>query len=296
MRSQNINNKFISRSEITKIRAHLKDQALFDFDYTTITDLQLPWSTFNQATTVQLKHQSASVLRALRNTEQTFIIEVLDKKPLTSLVILMPEAGSTVNVFIRGEVSTGHALYFVGLPAHDATVGVYGTISCSGQPEMRIQYAHTSSGSAGYVGLGLDCTPQANVSLFARNHHAAKNTTGDITIKTIGQERSAAEILGWVTVAAGASNTNSFLHQDTLLLSPDSNIRTIPNLQIAHHDVKASHGATVGYVDPAALYYMSSRGITSDVATQMIANGFLKSLSTTVRNKTIAQLFKEAYV
>ena len=46
-----------------------------------------------------------------------------------------------------------------------------------------------------------------------------------------------------------------------LLLSPDAEIDTKPELEIFADDVKCSHGATVGELDAEQLFYLRSRGI-----------------------------------
>ena len=46
-----------------------------------------------------------------------------------------------------------------------------------------------------------------------------------------------------------------------LLLSPDAEIDTKPELEIFADDVKCSHGATVGELDADQLFYLRSRGI-----------------------------------
>ena len=55
-----------------------------------------------------------------------------------------------------------------------------------------------------------------------------------------------------------------------LLLSPDAEIDTKPELEIFADDVKCSHGATVGELDADQLFYLRSRGIPDAEARSML--------------------------
>ena len=50
---------------------------------------------------------------------------------------------------------------------------------------------------------------------------------------------------------------------------------TQPMLEIYADDVKCAHGATVGVLDEAALFYMRQRGISQEEARMLLKNAFL---------------------
>ena len=60
-----------------------------------------------------------------------------------------------------------------------------------------------------------------------------------------------------------------------LLLSPDAEIDSKPELEIFADDVKCSHGATVGELDAEQLFYLRSRGIPEAEARSMLVRAFL---------------------
>jgi Fe-S cluster assembly protein SufD len=61
-----------------------------------------------------------------------------------------------------------------------------------------------------------------------------------------------------------------------LLLGARAAIDTKPELEIFADDVKCSHGAAVGDLDEAALFYLLARGIPCDEARRMLIGGFLR--------------------
>ncbi len=58
-----------------------------------------------------------------------------------------------------------------------------------------------------------------------------------------------------------AQKTDSDQLSNNLLLSDSATIDTKPQLEIYADDVKCTHGATVGHLDPPIMFYFRSRGI-----------------------------------
>ena len=76
---------------------------------------------------------------------------------------------------------------------------------------------------------------------------------------------------GKILVDKAAQKTNAYQTNNNLLLSDDAEIDTKPELEIYADDVKCSHGATVGDLDPRALFYLRSRGIDREPTAQQPA-------------------------
>ena len=60
------------------------------------------------------------------------------------------------------------------------------------------------------------------------------------------------------------------------MLSDDAEINTKPELEIYNDDVACAHGATVGQLDEAAVFYLRSRGITRARAYALLLRGFVR--------------------
>ena len=86
--------------------------------------------------------------------------------------------------------------------------------------------------------------------------------------------RSQCVFNGKVIVAEGADGTDSSQSNHNLLLSDGAEIDTKPELEIYADDVKCAHGATVGQLDKAALFYLQSRGLDPEAARQMLTRAF----------------------
>lgn len=83
---------------------------------------------------------------------------------------------------------------------------------------------------------------------------------------------------GRIVVEKDAQKTDAALKNANLLLSRNAEVDTKPQLEIYADDVKASHGAAVGQIEPAELFYLRSRGIPESDARQMLCLGFAQEV------------------
>ncbi|HEX6101777.1 MAG TPA: Fe-S cluster assembly protein SufD [Alphaproteobacteria bacterium] len=80
---------------------------------------------------------------------------------------------------------------------------------------------------------------------------------------------------GRIVVEPGAQQTDGHQLNRTILLSDGAEIDSKPMLEIYADDVKCSHGATAGALDPDWLHYLRSRGIDETDARRLLVEGFL---------------------
>ncbi|HEU4601063.1 MAG TPA: SufD family Fe-S cluster assembly protein, partial [Steroidobacteraceae bacterium] len=64
---------------------------------------------------------------------------------------------------------------------------------------------------------------------------------------------------------------------------------TKPELEIYANDVKCSHGATTGQLDPASLFYLRSRGLSEADARAALIRAFAGSVLTSISNPTVRE-------
>jgi Fe-S cluster assembly protein SufD len=83
---------------------------------------------------------------------------------------------------------------------------------------------------------------------------------------------------GKAIVHEGADGTDADQANHNLLLSDKAEIDAKPELEIYTDDVKCSHGTTVGQLDETALFYLRSRGLDKQRATQVLTHAFAAGL------------------
>jgi Fe-S cluster assembly protein SufD len=83
---------------------------------------------------------------------------------------------------------------------------------------------------------------------------------------------------GLVVVRPGAQKTDAWQMNKNLLLSREALVHSTPQLEILADDVKCKHGSTTGQLDPAALFYLRSRGLDEAAARSLLTWAFASDL------------------
>ncbi|MEZ4455005.1 MAG: Fe-S cluster assembly protein SufD [Gemmatimonadales bacterium] len=92
--------------------------------------------------------------------------------------------------------------------------------------------------------------------------------------KGVLDERAHGVFNGKIFVKPEAQKTDAKQTNRALLLSDAARVDTKPQLEIFADDVKCTHGATVGYLDELAGFYLQSRGIPEAAAKRMLTYAF----------------------
>ena len=109
----------------------------------------------------------------------------------------------------------------------------------------------------------------------ARMIHLGKNTTSNIISKSIAQSGGNSTYRGKVRIKKGATGSSAMVKCDTLILDSISKSDTIPVNICENESSNIEHEATVSKISEDNLYYMMSRGISEERATELIVLGFL---------------------
>jgi Fe-S cluster assembly protein SufD len=117
--------------------------------------------------------------------------------------------------------------------------------------------------------------------------HAAPNCASRQTYKTVLSGRSRGVFQGKIHVHQIAQKTDGYQMNQALLLSPEAEIDSKPQLEIYADDVKCSHGATVGELDADHLFFLRSRGIPEAQAKAILVEAFLTEAVESVADETI---------
>jgi Fe-S cluster assembly protein SufD len=118
---------------------------------------------------------------------------------------------------------------------------------------------------------------EEKVSLHTMQIHEAPETTSDLLIKTVLSDHAVCLYDGGIRVEKKAQKTDAYQRNENLLLSEKAYVESKPSLEILANDVRCTHGATVGSVDPEQVWYLATRGISGTQSEHLIAAGFIQS-------------------
>jgi Fe-S cluster assembly protein SufD len=119
--------------------------------------------------------------------------------------------------------------------------------------------------------------------------HGAPNSESDQFYKGVLDGQSRAAFAGKIIVERDAQKTNAYQANNNLLLSPDAEIDTKPELEIFADDVKCSHGATAGELDERELFYLRSRGLDPTTARSLLTYAFVEEVLERFGNRSTAR-------
>ncbi|MGA3057947.1 MAG: Fe-S cluster assembly protein SufB [Candidatus Limnocylindrales bacterium] len=110
----------------------------------------------------------------------------------------------------------------------------------------------------------------------AKAIHLAPNTRSRIISKSISKDGGRTTYRGQLKVAPGATGVVASVRCDALLLDEGSRSDTYPYIDIQEDDTTMTHEATVGKISQDQVFYLMSRGLTENEATNLVVQGFLE--------------------
>lgn len=133
----------------------------------------------------------------------------------------------------------------------------------------------------------LLATGRAHLDTRLGVEHLARDTACELLWRGLAAGRARAVFHGGITIHPGADGSDANLSNKNLLLSADAEIDAQPVLVIHADEVKAAHGATVGQVDPTAVFYLRSRGLSEPEARRLLTAAFCRDALACVEDPSL---------
>ncbi len=127
-----------------------------------------------------------------------------------------------------------------------------------------------------------------NVTLI----HDAPDTYGRVIAKAALFDEARFTLRGMLEITPQAKGADSYLLAKGLLMSPEARAEIYPQLEIQTDEVKASHGSSIGRIDPRQLFYLQSRGISKEDAERIILSGFFRDVARELPRECAAKFFQ----
>ena len=157
------------------------------------------------------------------------------------------------------------------------------------------EVALAGQGARAQVNGVLFTAGRQHLAYFTRQDHIAPNTSSDLLYK--GGLKDKSRIVcgaGTIRVEKDAQRTDAYQKNDSLVLSETARADSIPGLEIEANDVRCTHGATAGQVDPDMIFYLRSRGIRRDEAIRLIVEGFFANVYDRITLEPVQETLRRA--
>ncbi len=113
--------------------------------------------------------------------------------------------------------------------------------------------------------------------------HAQPHCASHEYFNGILDDKSRGVFHGRILVREIAQKTDAKQTNKNLLLSDDAGADTKPQLEIYADDVKCTHGATIGQLNNESIFYLRSRGISTENARRMLIHAFAGEIIERIR-------------
>lgn len=215
--------------------------------------------------------------------------------PLPAPTRIAVEAGETVAHHLLQDAADG------AVAVHDYVVTIADGARCDfhllniGGKLGRVTFDVTlGKGSHFELGGAIIGTGDQVLEIVTRVTHAHPDATSGQTIRSVLAERATGSYLGSINVARDAQRTDAFQSIKAMLLDRTATANAKPELEIFADDVKCAHGATVGELDRAALFYMASRGMDPATARTLLLKAFVAGVFDAVGDERVKDRLEAA--
>lgn len=140
-------------------------------------------------------------------------------------------------------------------------------------------------------GMAIENNEQKVDNYTFINHQSGETSSKEL-FKYILDNNAKGGFLGRVLVQKDAQKIEAYQTNRNLCLTSSAHIQTKPQLEIYADDVKCSHGATVGQLDDAALFYLRSRGIAEKEAKLLLMSAFVGDVIEHIRIPSLKDRIK----
>ncbi len=170
-----------------------------------------------------------------------------------------------------------------------------GGLAGKGFIRSRLLQKNTGFRSAGlYAGMARQ---RHDIEMLAE--HYAEHSSSSLLYKAVLREQAHSIFDGKLEIKAGIKAVTSHQHNHNILMDPSARAESMPRLLVQAEEVSCEHGATVGGIDPEAIFYLLTRGLCERDARYLIIEGFLNEvihefpLSEEQRQKEVAEPLKK---
>ena len=123
--------------------------------------------------------------------------------------------------------------------------------------------------------------------------HKGKKTVSEMNADGILNDQAFKLFRGTIDFKNGSSGSKGDEKEDVLLMGDNVVNQTIPLILCAEEDVEGNHGASIGQLDEAMLFYLSSRGMSAENASKMIARARIDAVCQKIGDEELEKLVQD---
>ena len=120
--------------------------------------------------------------------------------------------------------------------------------------------------------------------------HHARNAKSDSLCRCVLGPNGKGRFAGKILIAPEGQGADARLRNDNLLLDESAHMETRPELEVYADEVQCAHGAATGALDEAALFYLRTRGMSTEQARSVLVRAFASRISEAIESAEAAEM------
>ncbi|MCC8138120.1 MAG: SufD family Fe-S cluster assembly protein [Clostridiales bacterium] len=156
---------------------------------------------------------------------------------------------------------------------------------------MRTELGAKKSSLESRTGYLLDNKEKLDMNYVAS--HTGEKTVSRMDVSGVLRGESQKLFRGTIDFRNGSVGAKGDEKEDVLLFSDHVINRTVPLILCEEEDVEGNHGATIGKLDEALLFYLSSRGISEEEIYEMMARARIDAVCNGIADEKTQELVQE---
>ena len=257
-------------------------------------DLTIASTVFPNVITVNKSNDSPVVVEYCNSADDPIL------ECNTNIIDIKANSSVTLNEFVR--LQAGQLNYVVYILRENCTLnlaratharggawGIFDSVFiCYPGSTLNIDVRNSGSHYSA-ENFYIDATKDVTVNVKGRNninkgndYHSevffetkSTNNSCDIDIRTVGNEHSTTSFVGTFLVDKESEGFSGNMFNKNIMLDSTANMRSRPQLDIKTKEIECAHGCTISNVDEASLYYLQTKGISSERAKKLLVESFL---------------------
>lgn len=131
-----------------------------------------------------------------------------------------------------------------------------------------------SDASLNLSGMAIE-DKNRKIDTYSVVNHTFPGCHTDELFKYVADDEAVATFSGLIKVMKGASKTEAFQSNRSIIGSDQARVYSKPTLEIYDDDVKCSHGSATGQLDQRQIFYMRTRGLSEEEARFLLKQAFM---------------------
>lgn len=210
------------------------------------------------------------------------LLEIIVKDNVNLELVVFNQNTKTSNLLIRLEKNASLKIYNIIISSIDTSL-------------IQNVYLDKINSSCQITSVLL-ANNNANLNSDINIYHPVEKTTSIFENYGIAKDNARITLNNNATIKKGAKKAVVKQKAKGLTLSKNASIKAMPNLFIDEYDVVANHSASIGSISKEDLFYLMSRGLTKEEATNLVIIGFIKPIVDNILDENLKDEIYKAFI